>query len=85
MKVYIVMSNGEFYDEALVEKVFRDRKKAEAFMIEGAAIDMDELEIPPEKRCCHYFDGKLILIAGEEKHGYRRIEWYIVESEIEEE
>lgn len=85
MKVYVVMSNGEYYEEALVEKVFRDRKKAETFMIKNAAIDMNELGIPSEKRCCHYFDGKLILIAGEEKHGYRQIEWYIVESEMEEE
>lgn len=85
MKVYVVVSNGEYYEETNVMKVFSNRKKAEAFMVENAAADMDELGIPSERRCCHYFNEKLMLIAGEAKQYYREIEWYIAEREMEEE
>ena len=82
MKVYIVLSKGDWGGEVFVNAAFSDRQKAEAYMIKNAVEEMDHFDTPNEARRCYYNDGKLIQIYDDSEY---YCDWWIEEKELDEE
>lgn len=82
MKVYIVLSKGDWGGEVFTNAAFSDRQRAEAYMIKNAVEEMDSGGIPYETRQCYYDDGKLVQIYDDAEY---YSDWWIVEKELDEE
>ena len=77
MKVFVVLSKGDC--ETIVEAVFTDRKKAEKYLIENCAKELDDNFVESKDRYCHYYNDELISICDS---NWYQVDWWIAESEV---